>query len=53
MSAASFFFFNAVSLALTCVMPCTRNNVLIVLAVSAMGALITISWFDSFTKAKK
>lgn len=53
MSAVSFFFFTAISLALTCVMPCTKNNALIVLAVSTMGALITICWFDSFTKAKK
>lgn len=53
MAAVSFFFFTSVSLALTCVMECTRANAIIVLAVSSMGALITIAWYDSFTKAKK
>lgn len=52
MSAVSFFFFTAVSLALICVMPCTRDNAIIVLAISTMGALITMTWFDSFSKCK-
>lgn len=53
MTAVSFFFFTAISLALTCVMECTRTNAIIVLAVCIFGSLITIAWFDSFTKAKK
>ena len=53
MSAVSFFFFISASLALTCVMPCTRTNAIIVLSICAFGSLITLAWFDSFTKAKK
>lgn len=53
MSAVSFFFFTAASLALTCVMPCTKTNAIIVLSICVFGSLITLAWFDSFTKAKK
>lgn len=53
MSAVSFFFFTAISVALTCVMECTRTNAIIVLSVCVFGSLLTLAWFDSFTKAKK
>lgn len=53
MSAVSFFFFTAVSLALICVMECTKTNAIIVLTICMFGSLLTLAWFDSFTKAKK
>lgn len=53
MTAVSFFFFTAISVALTCVMECTRTNAIVVLTVCIFGSLITLAWFDSFAKAKK
>ena len=53
MSAVSFFFFTAISTAMTCVMPYSRTNMLLVIFISTCGSLITLCWFDSFTKAKK
>lgn len=53
MTIVSLLFFTFVSLALICIMPCTRINAVIVLALSAFGSLLTLCWFDSFVKAKK
>lgn len=52
MSILSLFFFTAISVVLTCIMPCTKANAIIVLSISSMGALITLAWFDSFNKAR-
>lgn len=53
MTLVSLLFFTFVSLALICIMPCTRLNAVIVLTVCVFGSLLTLCWYDSFVKARK
>jgi hypothetical protein len=53
MTIVSLVFFTFIALALICIMPCTRINAVIVLAVSSFGGLLTLCWYDNFVKARK